>query len=62
MKALSTSTRCGVRRPAEKELAPFQQASPKFHGETWDEPGPEGFPLGGNRSGVCCYGGMSFMS
>ena len=27
MKTLSTSTRCGVRRPAEKE--------PKLHDETW---------------------------
>ena len=34
-KASSSSTRCGVRRSAEKELAPFQQASPKLHDETW---------------------------
>ena len=36
MKPLSTSTRTArVGRPAEKELAPFQQASPKLHEETW---------------------------
>ena len=35
MKALSTRTRCKVGRPAEKELAPFQQASPNLHEETW---------------------------
>ena len=35
VKALSTSTRCKVGRLAEKELAPFQQASPMLHEETW---------------------------
>ena len=35
MKSLSTSTRCKVWRPAEKELAPSQQASPKLHDKTW---------------------------
>ena len=34
-KALSTSTRCKVGRPAVKELAPFQQAPEKLHVETW---------------------------
>ena len=32
---MSTSTRCKVGRPAEKELAPFQQASTKLHVEAW---------------------------
>ena len=35
MKAWSTSTRCKVGRPVEKELAPFQQASPKLHEDRW---------------------------
>ena len=34
-KSLSTSTRCKVGRPAEKEFAPFQQASTKLHVEAW---------------------------
>ena len=33
-KSLSTSTRCGVRRPAVDELAQRQQASQKMHVET----------------------------
>ena len=36
MKSLSTSTRCGVRRPAGKELALLQQAPEELHVETWE--------------------------
>ena len=34
-KSLSTSTRCGVRRPAVDEFAHPQQAPLKLHEETW---------------------------
>ena len=34
-KSLSTSTRCGIGRPAVDELAHAQQASRKLHVETW---------------------------
>ena len=34
-KALSTSTRCGVRRPAVDEFVHPQQAPLKLHAETW---------------------------
>ena len=59
-KALSTGTRCKVGRPAGKELAPLQQAPEKLDVETgsW----PEDFVGAGNRSWVCFYGGLSFMS
>ena len=33
--ALTTGTWCRAGRSAEKELAPFQQTSPKLHEETW---------------------------
>ena len=34
-RALRTSTRCKVGRPAGKELAPLQEAPEKLHVETW---------------------------
>ena len=59
-------TRCEVRRSAVDELAHLQQAPLKLHEEAWTglfaDTGLEDFPGGGNRSGVCCHGGLSFMS
>ena len=64
-KALSVSTRCGVRRPAVDEFAHPQQAPLKLHEETWagllKNQGLR-IPGGGNRSGVSCFGGLSFVS
>ena len=66
-KSLSTSTRSGVRRSAVYESAHTQQTSKKLHVETWEglfrnQAGPEDFPGSGNRTGVCCPCGLSFMS
>ena len=65
-KSLSTSARCGVWRPAVDELAQTQQASRKMHVETCvgllQGPDLRIFPGGGNRTGVCRYRGLSFMS
>ena len=65
-KALSTSTRNGVRCPAVEELASPQQAPGSLHGEVWasilQKQGPEDFPGGGNHSRVCSHCGLSFMS
>ena len=65
-KALSTSTRHGVRCPAVEKLASPQQAPGRLHDEAWasilQKPGPEDFPGGGNRTRVCSHCGLSFMS
>ena len=63
---LSTSTRAGVRCPAVEKLASPQQAPGSLHGEVWasilQKQGPEDFPGGGNRTGVCCHCVLSLMS
>ena len=65
-KSLSTSTRSGVRRSVVCESAHTQQTPLKMHVETWAgllrNQGPEDFPGSGNRTGVCCSSGLSFMS
>ena len=65
-KSLSTSTRSGVRRSAVEKLASPQQTLLKMHEETWagllHNQGLGIFKEGGNRSGVCCCSGWSFMS
>ena len=65
-KALSMSTRLGVRCPAVEKLASPQQAPGRLHDEVWGQhttkPGPEDFPGGGNHSRVCSHCGLSFMS
>ena len=65
-KVLSTSTRTGVRCPVVEKLASPQQAPGSPHGEVrasiLQKTGPEDFPGSGNRTGVCCHCGLSFMS
>ena len=54
---LSTSARSGVRRCAVHEFARLQRTLLKLHEETWRHSAGKG-----NRAGVCCCGGLSFMS
>ena len=65
-KSLSTNTRRVVRRSAVGEHAHPQQTPLKLHDETWAgllrDQGLRFSHGGGNRAGVCCCGGLSFMS